>query len=228
MLVATMRLGFVPFPISIRNSPAGVAHLLSRTHVIQLYVSPDPAMRRLCAEAVALLAEGNAEDGGVQVEVLPVVQFAEIEDAAWEGAEEPQVAFGKLDLDSVACLMHSSGAPPLLRLRPRRRASLADGAARGARGATQARRRSRSRYILAIGRSCSGRCCRVRLSSSLSSFSSLFPLCSFAPLFAPSSYFFRPFFRPFSALLLLFTCSAPDLMHPCTHLPTHSLTLTTS
>ena len=109
MLVATMRLGFVPFPISIRNSPAGVAHLLSRTHVIQLYVSPDPAMRRLCAEAVALLA---AEDGGVQVEVLPVVQFAEIEDAAWEGAEEPQVAFGKLDLDSVACLMHSSGAPP--------------------------------------------------------------------------------------------------------------------
>ena len=67
--------------------------------------------------AVALLAAGagagdggEGGEGGVQVEVLPVVQFAEIEDAAWEGGEEPQVAFGKLDLDSVACLMHSSGA----------------------------------------------------------------------------------------------------------------------
>ncbi|THH15905.1 hypothetical protein EW146_g4648 [Bondarzewia mesenterica] len=105
MIVGTMRLGFVPFPISIRNSPAGVAHLISKTHVIQLYVSPDPAMQRLCKEAVTLL-----EKDGVHVEVLPMIQFANISDEGAPAKEEPEIEFGKLDLDKVVCVMHSSGS----------------------------------------------------------------------------------------------------------------------
>ncbi|THH03431.1 hypothetical protein EW146_g10445, partial [Bondarzewia mesenterica] len=103
MIVGTMRLGFVPFPISIRNSPVGVAHLINKTHVIQLYVSPDAAMQRLCKEVVALL-----EKDSVHVEVLPAVQFADISDEGALSMEEPEVEFGKLDLDKMVCLLHSS------------------------------------------------------------------------------------------------------------------------
>ncbi|KAI0308598.1 hypothetical protein OF83DRAFT_218489, partial [Amylostereum chailletii] len=46
-LVGIMHAGLTPFPISTRNSAVGVAHLIAKTGILQLFVSPDPAMQRL-------------------------------------------------------------------------------------------------------------------------------------------------------------------------------------
>jgi len=103
-MLAIMRLGFVPFPISIRNSPASVAHLIRRTHVIQMFVSPDPAMQRLWAESQELL------EVEIEMETLPMVQFADISDEGNSMAsDELSINFGKLKLDNVVYILHSSG-----------------------------------------------------------------------------------------------------------------------
>ena len=160
VLVATMWLGFTPFGISPRNSPAAVAHLLRATHVIQLIVSPDPAMQRLAAAAVALL-----EQDGVLVEILPMVQYTEISDAHAEnqkaggGAEVYEggdLKPAKFDLDKTAIMLHSSGKSLLRVLSPLsssgRRVDLLFKAAR----------RSRSRSGSRTGHCFSTPCFRVR------------------------------------------------------------------
>jgi len=103
LIVGIMRLGLAPFPISVRNSPAGVAHLISKTHVIQVFVSSDPAMQRLLAESQEFL-------GGNEIESLPMVQFTDISDEGNAMArDEPSIPVGKLELDNVSCFLHSSG-----------------------------------------------------------------------------------------------------------------------
>ncbi|KAI0060400.1 acetyl-CoA synthetase-like protein [Artomyces pyxidatus] len=103
-LVGTMRLGFVPFPISIRNSPLAVAHLIKSSHVFQLLVSPDPAMQRLSADAVTIL-----EQDGISVEVLPMIQFDDISDRNNVDVDL-NCRFGKLNMDNIVCVFHSSGS----------------------------------------------------------------------------------------------------------------------
>ncbi|KAI0040339.1 acetyl-CoA synthetase-like protein [Auriscalpium vulgare] len=105
-LVGTMRLGLVPFPISVRNSAAAVAHLIKSAHVLQLLVSPDPAMKRLAAEAAEMLSED-----GLQIEVLSMVLFDDIKDGgAGSATDGEDLEFKKLGIDDVLILMHSSGS----------------------------------------------------------------------------------------------------------------------
>ncbi|KAI0058351.1 acetyl-CoA synthetase-like protein [Artomyces pyxidatus] len=111
-LVASMRLGFVPFPISTRNSPVALAHLVKDSHVIQLFVSPDSAMQRLSADAVALL-----ENDGVSVEVLPMIQFEDISDENNLNTE-PDCQFGKLKADDIVVMLHSSGSTAFPKIIP--------------------------------------------------------------------------------------------------------------
>jgi len=105
LIVAVMRLGLTPFPISTRNSPAAIAHLVKKTHVIQMFVSPDPAMQRLWAESRDLL-----RGDGFEVEALPMVQFTDISDEGTAIAScESSITCRKRELDNVACFLHSSG-----------------------------------------------------------------------------------------------------------------------
>lgn len=50
-----MRAGGVAFPVSPRNSPAAVAHLLTKTNSHDVFVSPDRAMQDLMAAAKLLV-----------------------------------------------------------------------------------------------------------------------------------------------------------------------------
>lgn len=112
-IVGTMRLNLTPFPLSVRNSPIAVAHLIKKAQLIQVFVSPDPAMQRLIAEAREILRN----DGGVEIEVLDMIQLSDIEDGG-EGAEVEnghataeidEMMFPKVELDSTAIILHSSG-----------------------------------------------------------------------------------------------------------------------
>ncbi|KAJ7665037.1 acetyl-CoA synthetase-like protein [Mycena polygramma] len=100
LMLAIMRLGFIAFPLSTRNSASGLAHLIQQTHVIQLYVSSDPAMQRLGRETVdALIKDGYA------VQLLHIDIF----DPQDTGVP-PEMEFPKLELDNLVCIYHSSGS----------------------------------------------------------------------------------------------------------------------
>lgn len=105
-IVAMMRLNLTPFPLSVRNSPVAVAHLIKKAQLLQVFVSPDPAMQRLITEARDILREND----GIEVEVLEMIQFKDIEDnkePRANGVED--IRFPKVDLGSTAVILHSSG-----------------------------------------------------------------------------------------------------------------------
>ncbi|KAH7912513.1 hypothetical protein BJ138DRAFT_785417 [Hygrophoropsis aurantiaca] len=101
LIVGLMYIGLSPFPISTRNSAAGVAHLLQATGVQKLFISKDPAMQRLSKEAIEALAKE-----GYSVETILMPQFS---DLYTQGEPEP-VVLRKIGLDATAIIMHSSGS----------------------------------------------------------------------------------------------------------------------
>ncbi|TFY77866.1 hypothetical protein EWM64_g6143 [Hericium alpestre] len=101
LMMGIMLLGFTPFPISTRNSAAGVAHLVRTTGVLRLFVSPDPAMQRLSKETIGILAEDS-----IAVKLIPIPQF---EDFYNGSNEDERVSFNKLRNDKLALILHSSG-----------------------------------------------------------------------------------------------------------------------
>ncbi|KAI0772397.1 acetyl-CoA synthetase-like protein [Trametes elegans] len=97
-----MYAGQTVFPISTRNSALGVAHLISKTGVRQIFVSADPAMQRLAHDAVELLAKD-----GLELELLPMPTF---EDMYGPGGDDALVPMGKVHPDKTAIIIHSSGS----------------------------------------------------------------------------------------------------------------------
>ncbi|KAI0743094.1 acetyl-CoA synthetase-like protein [Daedaleopsis nitida] len=105
LLVGTMYLGCTPFPISARNSPAAVAHLVRATAVHALFVSGDAAMQRLALEAQAELARD-----GYAVRLLPLPELRDVYNDAEEGDAVGAVKMGRVDGDQTALIIHSSGS----------------------------------------------------------------------------------------------------------------------
>lgn len=101
-----MRVGLTPFPLSIRNSPIAIAHLIKKTEIQRLFVSPDPAMQRLCKDSLAILKQD-----GVDVEVIPMIQFDTISDESAQAAELDMLDLQvpKTDMNTLAIILHSSG-----------------------------------------------------------------------------------------------------------------------
>nr|WGM49229.1 carboxylic acid reductase [Boreostereum vibrans] len=104
-MASIMCLGLVPFPISPRNSAIAVAHLVKSVGVMQMLVSPDPAMQRLCSEAQAILKKD-----GIELEVLPMIQYEQISDEGAGTPEDEEIVFTKLDIERTVCVYHSSGS----------------------------------------------------------------------------------------------------------------------
>ncbi|KAK7461264.1 hypothetical protein VKT23_008439 [Stygiomarasmius scandens] len=108
LMLSLARLGYVPFPISTRNSPAAVAQLISEMHVIQVFVSPDNAMQNLISRTNEILGADRA------VQRLSMVQFHQVSDAGYEFGYEFEdnldVFFPKPQLDRIFCVFHSSGS----------------------------------------------------------------------------------------------------------------------
>lgn len=104
-----IRAGLQPFPISPRNSPAALAHLLQKTKTAYLYVSGDPNMTALSGAGLkAAAAAGHA------VEKLALPKFHDLYEAPHEDDALPvPPATPVEDLDTVALYLHSSGMPNL-------------------------------------------------------------------------------------------------------------------
>lgn len=96
--------GFAVFPISPRNSPEAVSHLLSRTNSTHLIISGENSIRTLAASATASLRSD------VKVCNMPLYEdLFPLEGSA--GAEDfkrfPPVS---LDVNDTALILHSSGS----------------------------------------------------------------------------------------------------------------------
>ncbi|KAI0830379.1 acetyl-CoA synthetase-like protein [Trametes gibbosa] len=100
--VGLMYLGLTPFPISTRNSAIGVAHLVSKTDVRQMFVSADPAMQRLAHDAIELLRKDGRE-----LDLIPMPTF---EDMYGPGGDEALVPMGKVSPEKASIILHSSGS----------------------------------------------------------------------------------------------------------------------
>lgn len=104
LLMGVLRAGFVLFPISVRNSPAAVAHLLGATAVDVLLVGPEHTYQHLAHEAFAVLREqgrGVPRMGGMP-------EFSDLYVDADEKGWERLPPFHP-DPNELATYMHSSG-----------------------------------------------------------------------------------------------------------------------
>ena len=109
-----MRTGLAAFPISTRNSPAAVAHLLQKTRAPYLLVGPEPAYQELVAHALELLK-------GTKTPIPRIAQMPVYEDLY---APQKHVPFEPLpalsfNMDDPVLIMHSSGKFGSFDLRPR-------------------------------------------------------------------------------------------------------------
>ncbi|KAA1470564.1 acetyl-CoA synthetase-like protein [Dentipellis sp. KUC8613] len=94
--------GFIPFPISIRNSPAAVAHLIGKTGVRHIFVGVEESLHNLVSEALSLLAADITP---------PVVSAAPLfEDFYPVKDDEVLIERTTPDWNSPYVILHSSGS----------------------------------------------------------------------------------------------------------------------
>lgn len=106
LIAAICRAGHVAFPISPRNSPAAVAHLLSRTNAAYVFVGFEDALHQLIGSAMRIL-----RDSGDETPVL--AQFPSFLDSYVAGSETPFEMLPQLTYawDDPVVILHSSGLP---------------------------------------------------------------------------------------------------------------------
>lgn len=104
MLIGVQRAGFVSFPISPRNSPAAVAHLLTKTSSEYLIVGSEQNLQELAAAAFHLMQEANTS----LPDRMQMPVFEELYVHNFDAAFEPLPPLNA-DLDEPTVMMHSSG-----------------------------------------------------------------------------------------------------------------------
>ncbi|TFY65192.1 hypothetical protein EVJ58_g2123 [Rhodofomes roseus] len=109
--MAMMRANYVPFMISSRNSPAAVAHLLSKVHVKHLLIGREQAMHDLAQEAFTLLKEQSSDA------VIPGTSSMPVFDELFTPSSEDRLVtdlstlpYESRGMDAPAMILHSSGS----------------------------------------------------------------------------------------------------------------------
>jgi acyl-CoA synthetase (AMP-forming)/AMP-acid ligase II len=103
--VGILRAGFSVFPISPRNSPEAVAHLLKKTGSNYLLVGGEPMLQKLANTALELLRA----DGHPEIPSSHMPQFEDLypdDDSDSEFENYPKVKF---DPEAPSLILHSSG-----------------------------------------------------------------------------------------------------------------------
>jgi subtilisin family serine protease len=104
--MGVMRAGFVPFPISNRNSPAAVADLLKSTKSMYWYTTTDPATQQAVDGALAQLAESE------RPKMLTAPWYGDLYNEAVFAKELlPPLPPVTNDIEHAGVILHSSGKP---------------------------------------------------------------------------------------------------------------------
>lgn len=100
-----MRAGFAVFPISPRNSPEAIAHLLKKSAARHLMVGGEPMLQELAASSLELLRA----DGHPEIPVSNMPQFEDLYPRNCTHADFDYYPTVKFDLHAPALILHSSG-----------------------------------------------------------------------------------------------------------------------
>lgn len=105
-MAGILRAGYTVFPISPRNSPQAIAHLLRKTGAIHLFASGDSQLQSLACTSIELL-QATGEANAVKIYETPV--FGDL--FPHEAAETSFIRFPvrHFDLEMPALILHSSG-----------------------------------------------------------------------------------------------------------------------
>ena len=110
--VGILRAGFAVFPISFKNSPEAIAHLLKKTAARHLLVGGEPILQKVAATSLELLRA----DGHPETPVSTMPHFEDLFPHDCSHGEFKYYPAVKFDLDAPALILHSSGkrmTPPL-------------------------------------------------------------------------------------------------------------------
>lgn len=105
LIAAIFRAGHVAFPISPRNSPKAVAHLLSATKVDFVLVGAEDALQQLVASAQIELRASKAR----LPRLSPFPNFAEFYDSSANASTE-MMPPRNFNWEDPVVIIHSSGA----------------------------------------------------------------------------------------------------------------------
>lgn len=99
-----MRLGFIPFPISPRNSAAAVAHLLKSTNCRHLVLGQDVSLQKVADTVCHQFWEADVDN---KITTIPMPHFSDFFSTK-PGSYEPLPPVHP-DWSQTALIMHSSG-----------------------------------------------------------------------------------------------------------------------
>ncbi|KAK0492826.1 NRPS-like enzyme [Armillaria luteobubalina] len=105
VIAGLMRLGFVPFPISTRNSVAAIVHLLKSTGVRHLIVSQDASLQSATDIICRQFREADVND---KITIIPMPHFSYLFSEK-PGSYEP-LPLVHPDWSQTALIIHSSGS----------------------------------------------------------------------------------------------------------------------
>ncbi|KAJ7204502.1 hypothetical protein GGX14DRAFT_460740 [Mycena pura] len=111
LYISCLRANYVAFPISPRNSPAAVAHLLNKVGVNYLLIGHDPAMQELANSTFEILKKQHPSAPVPYVSDVPL--FEELFLTETETTSLPTsgvLPYEFKGADAVECILHSSGS----------------------------------------------------------------------------------------------------------------------
>jgi acyl-CoA synthetase (AMP-forming)/AMP-acid ligase II len=103
--VGILRAGFAVFPISPRNSPEAIAHLLKKTGASHLLVGGEPMLQKLAAASLELLRADDYPD-------IPFSDMPRFEDLYLHSDSDNEFKYYpavNFDPDAPSLILHSSG-----------------------------------------------------------------------------------------------------------------------
>lgn len=106
--MGVMRANFVVFPLSIRNSPAAIAHLINQVGVKHILVSGEQPIRDLAQDSLDMLK--LQYPSAVEPEVSPMLTFEELFRPSVEGSVANPLPYQFTGADSPSVILHSSGS----------------------------------------------------------------------------------------------------------------------
>ncbi|CCM06520.1 uncharacterized protein FIBRA_08792 [Fibroporia radiculosa] len=108
MVMGIVRAGYVAFVISVRNSPAAVAHLLNNVGVNHVLVGREQASQDLIQEAIVMLRSQYSNAGIPSVSAMPV--YEDLYSPLSVPSLADELPCSLLSLDAPALILHSSGS----------------------------------------------------------------------------------------------------------------------
>ncbi|KAJ7229429.1 hypothetical protein B0H12DRAFT_1147826 [Mycena haematopus] len=107
LFMSCLRANYVAFPISPRNSPAAVAHLIDKAAVDHLLIGPDPALLALATDATQIL---NEQYSTAAPDISPTPLFEDLFRVDSKSITAKDIPYEYHGPDSPALICHSSGS----------------------------------------------------------------------------------------------------------------------